>query len=79
MALQANNTVPQLSQAQEKSLEAKTRGLPSFKVRHADAIEKTLKSQAIADGFVSVPIHTFIDTVWEDPLQVSSCDLVHRV
>lgn len=51
----------ELSKQQQAALEASERGMPAFKVRNAVKMNKDLGKFAIVDGFVTVPIKTFID------------------
>ena len=56
------------------------RGLPLFNVRRSIEIQDSLGHQAIVDGFVNQPIHTFIDhPVWDDNLAMESCKYVYEI
>jgi len=50
-----------------------------FKVRRSQDIESELGLNSVPDGFVQIPIYNFMDTVWEDPLSVPSCNYVLKV
>lgn len=63
----------QLSETQEEALVSNTRGMPAFNVRNASQIEAALNQNAIEEGFVNVPLHNYINFVYEDDLGYGSC------
>jgi len=65
MQFQAGNKRPQLNP--KKIISA------PFKTRKAHKIDEELGLNAAPEGFVSVPIYTYMENKWEDPLSVNSC------
>ena len=73
MMTEAKNPSLKLSKAQLNM----NRGSPEFNVRNSKKIISELKNNAAPEGFVQVPIYTFMDSTWDDPLNTgSACNYV---
>lgn len=67
-----------LSDSQVRSLEAGV-GMPPFKVRGADQVNRDLGYKILPDGFVALPVYTFIDMEVADDVNFNGCEWVHEV
>ena len=68
-----------LTDIQRQNMISNRRGSPHFKVRRAVQISEELGLEAIADGFVNVPIHTFMEGTMEDDLSFTGCNYMAKV
>lgn len=80
MLVQANAPRLELSAEQYAAIQtAGGRGLPPFTIRNASDINQNITKYAAPEGFIDVPIHTYMDTknpndAWEDQLGYSNCN-----
>jgi hypothetical protein len=62
----------QLTVGEIKSLES-ARGMPRMNIRDASTINQQLGANALPNGFVSVPISTFVDKNTADDVSYGGC------
>ena len=74
-----NMSRPELTYAQADALNNNKRGMPPFNVRNAKQIENTLEDNAIVEGFVQIPIYTYMQFVYQDDLGYGSCPYAMKV
>jgi len=53
--------------------------MPPFRVRGADQVNRELGYKILPDGFVSLPVYTFIDQEVADDTNYNACEWVHEV
>jgi len=66
------------------NLEDGKNGSPAFKIRRAQTINKDLGLEAIVEGYVNFPIHTYIEydlteNQWDNDLDPHSCPIVANI
>jgi len=87
MLVQANASRLELSDEQYADIQtAGGRGMPPFTIRNASDINQNITKYAAPEGFIDVPIHTYMpdkdlddpnainDDSWEDQLGYSNCN-----
>lgn len=62
----------QLSSGELKAIQS-GRGMPKMKIKNADTLNEELGANALPNGFVSVPIYTFVDKSVYDDVSYSGC------
>jgi len=76
MMTEAKNPSLKLTKAQLKM----ERGAPKFNVRNSKKIASQLKDNATPEGFISVPIYTFMQSTWDDHLNMGdACNYVQQI
>jgi hypothetical protein len=74
----------ELSKSQEKNLNSESRGTVPFLTRKAKSIKIVLGSNATVEGFIPMPVYTYLQydlaaPQWEDDLNVGTCAQVDKV
>ena len=72
----AKNNTLRITHKQRSS----SRGTPPFNIRAQAEIEASLKDKAIVDGFVDIPIKTYIQKGnWQDGVASETCQFAQDV